>query len=635
MSALFPLDEIALLTMKMNKPITGIHNTEVEATISQANGEAGNAPATANAYKKQTSRTTTMAYERVQEILESEPAFRSRVLTKARCFTNRRGRRVFVSETAIEVADALAHAGQDAHKTPKMDVLKMAASVLQFGRSHENPPTLKPKIGASVASVAGVTDDVECARFPTEVLPSKVASMVHAVAQALQVPEALPSCCALAMVSASLGKGVVIRSGEDRVTRGNLFFAVGARSGVGKTATYNRVTTPIKDFEDRLERDWRQKEKLLAAKRAVLNGKIRRLTSEASKADDPLAESASTEQLALLMNELQEMPERPRLFSEDITSQKLENLLSANNEVLLSASSEAGSILNNLFGRFTGNKRTDENIYVKAYSGDCCRVDRIGRDLVTLESPCLTVLWLMQPEKLAALFGERAFSEGGLLPRIMPCLVNIELRDSRTEIEGVPRNVEEHWRQLIFQLLETYHQRREEPYILIPTDDAIALVRQHHSGIISRRRGDLADIDIYAARWSEWVWRLSLVNHMATYAADAPNHRVEVESIQAAIKLVDCFADQQLGILEKSRAEAKKATEKEVLDLFLHPPATRPKTAPPNSITARDVQQAHIVYFAHDAESLLEQMEKKGRLTSELRHAQHGGHSVRYYFKVV
>jgi hypothetical protein len=47
----------------------------------------------------------------------------------------------------------------------------------------------------------------------------------------------------------------------------------------------------------------------------------------------------------------------------------------------------------------------------------------------SLQSPCLTALWLTQPDKLQSLLDERSLNEGGLIPRILTCHTNCEPRE--------------------------------------------------------------------------------------------------------------------------------------------------------------------------------------------------------------
>ena len=66
---------------------------------------------------------------------------------------------------------------------------------------------------------------------------------------------------------------------------------------------------------------------------------------------------------------------------------------------------------------------------LKAYSGDPCVIHRMSRDPISLEAPCLTALWLTQPDKVESLLHERSPNEGGLIPRILPCHTDCEPRE--------------------------------------------------------------------------------------------------------------------------------------------------------------------------------------------------------------
>jgi hypothetical protein len=70
----------------------------------------------------------------------------------------------------------------------------------------------------------------------------------------------------------------------------------------------------------------------------------------------------------------------PLLSCEDITSQRLAELLAHNGEQLASVSADAGEIVNVLLGRYNKLDRTDDSVYVKAFTGDYCKVDRKSSD---------------------------------------------------------------------------------------------------------------------------------------------------------------------------------------------------------------------------------------------------------------
>lgn len=80
--------------------------------------------------KPQSKLPTSMRYERVQEILESQPAIRDKLSPKAHPIETRFGEKVYFSKETVEITEALHGEGKDAHKVPLNEVLRMAARVM-------------------------------------------------------------------------------------------------------------------------------------------------------------------------------------------------------------------------------------------------------------------------------------------------------------------------------------------------------------------------------------------------------------------------------------------------------------------------------------------------------------------------
>ncbi len=80
--------------------------------------------------KQQRTLPTATQYERVQSILDNEPALRRLLSSKRHCFENRLDRRICVSKEAIETTNAVHSTGGDAIKVPKNVILMTAARVL-------------------------------------------------------------------------------------------------------------------------------------------------------------------------------------------------------------------------------------------------------------------------------------------------------------------------------------------------------------------------------------------------------------------------------------------------------------------------------------------------------------------------
>jgi hypothetical protein len=431
----------------------------------------------------------------------------------------------------------------------------------------------KPEIAESVSETKldGANRDAsnEAAEpFPLQCLPPLVEAMAKQVCATERVPESLVGCCALGILSASLGAGLAVQSARNRVTRGNIYLLVSAESGSGKSETFRHMAKPFQLFEmDRIKR-WKELERLDAiAKRELLEVDIKKCKKQyAEQRDDDICEEVK--KFELEMEELQKRLDAPTLSCEDVTTEKLADLLSKNDEQLASLSPDALSIVNNLLGRYNKLDRTDEGLYLKAYSGDPCQVHRMSREPISLESPCLTALWLTQPDKVQSLLDERSLNEGGLIPRILACHTDCEPREIGKNPPSIPTSVEKAYAGLIFDLLETCRLAKER-FTIAPTSQALEALNDHHDAIVKRRRGELRDVTSYAARWNEQAWRITVCLHAGTYGNQAYEHQVELETAQRAIELADWFAAEQLRILNTGRMERKAARLKKLKELII------------------------------------------------------------------
>src|SRR5438128_136529 len=270
---------------------------------------------------------------------------------------------------------------------------------------------------ASVASVDRHDEPNDPSPFPLTALPPVMRREVEAVSAVTSASPVLPCGCALATVAASVGKGLVVRSGDDRVTRANLYIGLFAESGDCKSETYRHVLKPLLDLEVRSRAYAAQRKYEYAAVQDVAAEKIRKLRREAAASDDPNMHEDLAARIAQCRQALDAaaIGLRPtRLICEDCTSPELSRLLADHNETLFSASPDAGAAIAELT-----RTQSADTPYVKGYSGEPTHVDRTTRRHVPLISPCLSLLWLMQPDRITELFGRRRLDQGGFLPRVM------------------------------------------------------------------------------------------------------------------------------------------------------------------------------------------------------------------------
>jgi hypothetical protein len=430
--------------------------------------------------------------------------------------------------------------------------------------------------------------DQEAPAFPLHCLPSQVNAMAEAVSTTERVPASLTGCCGLGILSASTGGKLIVQSGCNRITRGNTYILASAQSGSGKSEGFRHMARPFREFEiERIER-WREDQPKAKAERDLLDAELKNWKQKYPKTDlveegeewkrneeqekkDMKKRIKINEEVKKLQLEQQELEGRlhpPTLSCEDITNEKLADLLSKNDEQMSSMSSDALAIVNILKGRYNKLDRTDESLYLKAFSGDPCVVHRISREPVYLKSPCLSALWLTQPDKLQSLLDERSLNEGGLIPRILACDTKSEPREIGKNPIPIPVNTEKAYAGLIFDLLNTYRLAKEI-YLIKPTPEALAALNDHHDEIVRKRRGELRDVTSYAARWNEQAWRIAVCLHAGTHGGQAHMHQLSLVTAKNAIELADWFTAEQLRILKAGQMQHKIERLKKLREIIV------------------------------------------------------------------
>ena len=448
--------------------------------------------------------------------------------------------------------------------------------------------------------------------------------MAEAIARTERTPETLAGCCVLGILSATIGAGLQVKSGPDRKTRANIFVTASAESGSGKSETYRHLAKPFYDFEAARIARWKA-ETLpgLEAEAEMLDSEIKHLKRQLEKGASGIDREEIRQTMQTKLKAKAEVEARlhaPALCCEDVTTEKLAAMLAQNDEQMASMSADARCIVDNIMGRYA-DKGTDEAIYLKAFTGDPCRVDRQTRGPVNLASPCLSALWLVQPDKLAAMLAKAELTDGGLIPRLLICHTRALPRPIVDDAEGIPPKTAADWGSLVGTLIKTFRLAKE-PIIIEPAPDALKMLNQHFNAIVARQLGDLRDVTTYAARWNEQAWRIAVCLHAGLHGEDAGGRMLSADTAADAIALADWFAGEQLQILARGRHAARRAKRDEVLALL----ADMPK-----GITARDVQRGLGMATADETRALLTQMEADGELTGKDSKPETGGHVTRIY----
>lgn len=465
--------------------------------------------------------------------------------------------------------------------------------------------------------------------FPLACLPEPFQGMAREVARITTTPHSLAGCMTLGLLASAIGRGLGVESGERRITYGNLFLLISAESGSGKSETFRHIFAPFKEFEKALAEKWaRETEPSLQARKKVVEGQLKSLEREAVKALKGKSESwnAIMDQLTKLHSELTQIEKDllgNRLSAEDCTVEKLAVLLQSNDESISLLSSDARSVVSNLLGRNNQLKDVDDSICIKMYSGDTCRVDRIGRPPVTLCKPIGNITLAVQPDKVSQLISNEEIREGGLLPRFLACHSGAEMEYESEKPAPIDPQLVKDFDSRVMGLLEKFRSigvKRDLESVRMESD-GLEVLRSFKNSIVTKvKSGELSDVQSFAARYAEQAWKLSVVLHAGKWGELATNREIDEQTAVCAVKLANWFSEQQLQILVAVRADARREKHDKIMALF---------DQRPDGITSRDVQRARITQTAEQAKRLLDEIVQEGNLNSET--VATGGHPKTIY----
>jgi len=309
--------------------------------------------------------------------------------------------------------------------------------------------------------------------IPVDVLPTWVRDMAGAVAASTQTPPALAVMVALSVLASCLHRRFEVApwGPEDDYTEPvNLWTLTGLPSGSRKTAVINAMTAPMVYWE-KLERD-RLRPEIARNKsaRAVAKKRIEKLTKDAVAADNDEARERIRKQV---QEEEEAMPlelRPPRLFTGDVTAERLQALLVEHQERMAVLSDEAGIFLI-MAGMYSGGI-ANLDVFLQGHAGTPMRVDRADRS-AHIDKPALTFGLALQPGVLADVASSRRFRDSGLLARFLFALPqsNVGGRDVRRRA-SIPKYISHEYERRIHELLDGRQQLSSSPRVLGLTDSA-------------------------------------------------------------------------------------------------------------------------------------------------------------------
>jgi replicative DNA helicase len=442
--------------------------------------------------------------------------------------------------------------------------------------------------------------------FPVDFLPEPERTWVKALAIATQTPVALPAMMSDGAVAIVVAKRVEVEVRDGWREPLNAYNLTALDSGTRKTAVARAVESPLKADEKQRSATMAPTIAKARAKRDVVEKRLENLKKrQAAEAVNDIAIDGNIDALINeLLSDALAVPVAPRYLVDDITPEKLADLLGQHGERMGVLSAEGG-IFQVVAGRYTDGKADGLDLFLKAYSGDSLPIDRIGREAKQLDAPALSLVISPQPEVLRGLARYPGFRGRGFLARFDYAVPVSTVGHRTIAATPVPDTVRTQYEDLITALLALPDPTATpDPgpgdsgnsvnatgrIVLTLSEEAAKRFIAFETWLeprLDRDDGALGDIQDWASKVAgkvaRWAGRLHVVQHIQANGDGRPSTLssfvIDAQTIEAAIAIAKTFliphAKTAFAMMSRDQTESRAHRVLHVVRSWEQPTITR------------------------------------------------------------
>lgn len=281
---------------------------------------------------------------------------------------------------------------------------------------------------------------IETPDIPLSLLPETLALFGEAVSKSTQTPGGLTALLLLPVIAACVQRRFEISpDGGHYVEPVNIWTVTALPPGSRKTAVINAVTAPLKRWEAKKAEDMASVLRQQEIQKSVNEERIRELKKKAARAEDTAEKNRLIDEILDLSND--DDLRAPRIWTSDVTPERLQGMLAEYAEKMTVLSDEGG-IFEVMSGLYSDGK-SNIDVFLQAHAGSPARVDRGSRE-VRLDKPALSFGLTVQPSVISDLSkgSKQRFRGVGALARFLYCVPksNIGERDVARSI-SIPAEI--------------------------------------------------------------------------------------------------------------------------------------------------------------------------------------------------
>lgn len=374
-------------------------------------------------------------------------------------------------------------------------------------------------------------DEVDNVAFPVNALPDNIKKYVEELSESTQTPLDMAASSALAILAVCSQGKYKISGKSDWIEPLNLYTLIVAEPSERKSAVISSMVKPLNEYEEFYNTSNAALFQENKIAKNILKGQERIIEDRAIKG------KATKEEISDIARKVSEFKEiNPiKLYVDDITTEKLIKVLKDNNSKAAIISSEGG-----LFDIMSGmySKTVNIDVFLKSYSGDTLRVDRIGRDSEAINNPALTILLTVQPTVVRNVMQNAMFKGRGLTARFLYSCPTSSIGSRIYRSKCVTEESYENYKKAIFSLLQ---DEQENPVLIKLSDDADKELETFAEWLEPKLKGEYSEIADWAGKLVGTVLRISGILARANttvvneFLADTKDIIVSKDIMQKAI----------------------------------------------------------------------------------------------------
>ena len=407
--------------------------------------------------------------------------------------------------------------------------------------------------------------------FPTDCLPQVLRVFVEALAESTQTPRDLAGVLTLGAVATTVQRKVHVQLKPDWKEPLNMYFTAILPSGSRKTTVTQSAIAPIENYEIELASRMRSQVAAAEIEHKMAEARLDRLQKDAARANGAKVDEL-TQEITELASELasKKVPVMPRFFADDVTPEKLIDLMHEHNGRMAVFSAE-GKIFDLMTGRYSTVPNFD--VFLNAHCSETIRVDRLGRKANHVPKPALTLGLAVQPDVIRGLMKEPSLRGRGLLARFLYTWPESMLGSRKIDPDPMPPKATQDYAAMLLALCEIEESvtdlglPKSRPITL--SKSATALFRGFETWLEPQLAQDatLGGIADWAGKLAGHVARIAALLHLAdaAFEDDPCEDQISGETMQSAIRIGHYFIAHALATFAEMGADETIEGAKHIL----------------------------------------------------------------------